>query len=209
MSCSRSTRVVSRVFDAVLRPESWPLALEAVTETACAIGAAYIVRSKETARVEWIRLSVPSVALDANYAFHYASIDGFSPSIDASAQRRRLKLSKCFPKNRLRSDEWYNDFVVKAGRRHAGSAARRPSVPYCDSRHPLQYATLYAARVRRRPRCTAQRTLRSAQQSGTTAVRVRGFALEIFTGAARARSTHGWNDSHGLPRAAHRNEPGP
>jgi hypothetical protein len=80
MSYSRSTSVVSRVFDAVLRPESRPLALEAVTETVGAIGAAY----------------------------------GFSSSIDASAQRRRLKLSKCFPKSRLRSDEWYNDFV-KAG----------------------------------------------------------------------------------------------
>jgi DNA-binding CsgD family transcriptional regulator len=51
MSYSRSTSVVSRVFDAVLRPESSPLALEAVAETVGAIGSAYIVRSKETARV--------------------------------------------------------------------------------------------------------------------------------------------------------------
>jgi hypothetical protein len=99
----------------VLRPESWPLALEAVADTVGAIGAAYIVRSKETARVEWISLSAPSTALEANYVFHYAAIDGFSPLIEASAQGRWLKLSKCFSKSRLRSDEWYNDFVVKAG----------------------------------------------------------------------------------------------
>jgi hypothetical protein len=205
MSYSRSTRVVSGVFDAMLRPESWwPLALEAVAETVGAIGAAYIVRSKETARVEWISLSGLSTALEANYVFHNAAIDGFSPFIDASAQGRWLKLSKCFSKSRLRSDEWYNNFVVKAGgRRHSGSAARRPSVPDCDSRHPLRYSPRL-----RRPRCTAQRALRGTQQSGTTAVRARGFALEIFTGAARARSTHGRSDCHGRPRAANRNDPG-
>jgi hypothetical protein len=66
MSYSRSTSVVSRVFDAVLRRKSWPLALEAVAETVGAIGAAYIVRSKETARVGWISLSGPRTALEAN-----------------------------------------------------------------------------------------------------------------------------------------------
>ena len=115
MSYSGSTSVVSRVFDAALSPESWPLALEAVAETVGAIGAAYIVRSKETAGVEWISLSGPSAALEANYVSHYAAIDGYSPLIDASAQGRWLKLSKCFSKSRLRTDEWYNDFVVKAG----------------------------------------------------------------------------------------------
>ena len=115
MSNLGSTSVVSRIFDATLSPESWPLALEAVAESVGAIGAAYIVRSKETAQVEWISLSGPSAALESNYVSHYAAIDGYSPSIDASAQGRWLRISQCFSKSRLRSDEWYNDFVVKAG----------------------------------------------------------------------------------------------
>jgi hypothetical protein len=49
MSYSGSASVVTLVFDAPLSPESWPLALEAVAETVGAIGAACIVRSKETA----------------------------------------------------------------------------------------------------------------------------------------------------------------
>src|ERR1700733_4999109 len=112
MSYLGSASVVSRVFDAALSPESWPLALEAVAETVGAISAAYILRIKETAGVEWISLSGPSAALEANYVFHYAAIDGYGPLIVASAQGRWLKHSKCFSKSRLRTDEWYNDFVV-------------------------------------------------------------------------------------------------
>jgi hypothetical protein len=88
-----STGVVSGAFESPLSPESWPLALEAVAESAGAIGAAYIVRSKQTAGVEWIRLSAPSAVLEANYVSHYAAIDGYSPLIDASARGRWLKLS--------------------------------------------------------------------------------------------------------------------
>jgi hypothetical protein len=115
MSYLGSTSVVSREFDAALSPESWPLALEAVAESLGAIGGAYIVRSKETAGVEWIRLSGPDAALEANYVAHYAAIDGYSSLIDVSAEGRWLRLSQCFSKSRLRTDEWYNDFVVKAG----------------------------------------------------------------------------------------------
>ena len=115
MSFSGWTSLVSRVFDAALSPESWPCAMEAVAEAAGAIGAAYIVRNKETAGVEWISLSGPSAVLKAAYVSYYAAVDGYSPLIDASAQGSWLKLSKCFSKSRLRTDEWYNDFVVKAG----------------------------------------------------------------------------------------------
>jgi hypothetical protein len=101
MSYLGSTSVVSRVFDAALSPESWPLALEAVAASVGAIDAAFIVRSKETAGVEWIRLSGPSAALEENYVSHYAAIDGYSTLIDASAQGRWLKLSKCFSKSRF------------------------------------------------------------------------------------------------------------
>jgi DNA-binding CsgD family transcriptional regulator/PAS domain-containing protein len=89
--------------------------MEAVAEAAGAIGAAYIVRNKETAGVEWISLSGPSAVLKAAYVSYYAAVDHYSPLIDASAQGRWLQLSKCFSKSRLRTDEWYNDFVVKAG----------------------------------------------------------------------------------------------
>jgi hypothetical protein len=112
MSYPGSTSVVSRVFEAALSPDSWPLA---PAETVGAIGAAYIVSSKETAGVEWISLSGPSAAPEANYVFHYSAIDGYRPLIDASAQGCWLRLSQCFSKSRLRTDEWYNDFVVRAG----------------------------------------------------------------------------------------------
>jgi hypothetical protein len=94
MSYSGSASLVTVVFDAALSPESWPLALEAVAETVGAISAAYIVTSKETAAVEWISLSGPSAALEANYVLHYATIDGYSPLIDASAQGHWLNLEE-------------------------------------------------------------------------------------------------------------------
>lgn len=115
MSYSGSTGLVSRVFDAAVSPESWPLALKAVAEAAGAIGAAYIVRNKESAGVEWLSLSGPSAAFKADYLSYYAAVDGYSPLIDARDPGRWLKLSTCFSKSRLRTDEWYNDFVVKAG----------------------------------------------------------------------------------------------
>jgi PAS domain-containing protein len=108
-------RIVSSVFDAALTPELWPAALGAITEAVDAIGAAYIVRNKETARTEWISLSGPSVELTAEYVSYYSMLDPYSPVLEHTPQGRWLRLSKCLPQSKLRTDEWYNDFVVRSG----------------------------------------------------------------------------------------------
>jgi DNA-binding CsgD family transcriptional regulator len=77
-------------------------------------GAAYIVSSKRTGGVEWACFSGPSVDLKGDYIEHYAGLDPFTPLLHAGGGRWQA-LSACLPEELLRRDEWYNDFVLKAG----------------------------------------------------------------------------------------------
>src|ERR1700680_790874 len=56
------------------------------------------------------------LSVDVNdYINYYAARDPYRPVLQAAASRSWVQLSKCLPQTVLRSDEWYNDYAVKAG----------------------------------------------------------------------------------------------
>ena len=57
----------------------------------------------------------PSAELKAEYVNHYASLDPFSPLLLSVADEGWMALSEVISPAKLRRDEWYQDFVVKAG----------------------------------------------------------------------------------------------
>jgi PAS domain-containing protein len=109
------TRIVPGIFDAALTPELWPDALHAIAEAAGPAGAGYLVRNKRTARIEWISWFGPSAEFKADYVSYYAALSPYRPLLDNAPRGTWLRLSKCLPQTVLRTDEWYNDFLVRAG----------------------------------------------------------------------------------------------
>lgn len=107
--------LIASISDAALEPGLWPAVLESVANFAGVIGAAYIVSDKRSGRVEWASFSGPSVDLKADYISHYSSLDPYRSALDAAENGTWVALSECLPETILRTDEWYNDFVVKSG----------------------------------------------------------------------------------------------
>jgi hypothetical protein len=105
--------LVNRIHDAGLAPEAWPEALNALTNTWSAAGAAIIIAGKTTTRLDWVRFSGLSEGLGSKYIEHYAALDPFSPLLRASPGWR--KLSECLPRPTLVRSEWHNDFVLACG----------------------------------------------------------------------------------------------
>ena len=61
-------------------------------------------------------MSMAGLSVDANdYVNYYAVRDPFRPLIETAPTGNWVQLSKCLPQTVLRSDEWYNDYAVKAG----------------------------------------------------------------------------------------------
>jgi DNA-binding CsgD family transcriptional regulator len=108
-------RVITNAYDAAVAPDLWPLALETVTSHLGAAGAAYIVFNKHNSQVDWACFSGPSVEMKEDYVRHYATLDPYSPVLMGAQRGKWLALSDCLPQAVLRSDEWYNDFVLKSG----------------------------------------------------------------------------------------------
>lgn len=111
-SCSR---VITSIYGAVASPNAWPSALSSVAEALDAVGAGYIIRSKQSGRVEWACFSGPSAESSADYIGYYAALDPYRPLLDVAPSGDWVRLSRCLPKSILRRDEWYNDFVLKCG----------------------------------------------------------------------------------------------
>jgi DNA-binding CsgD family transcriptional regulator/PAS domain-containing protein len=107
------TGVLSGICEAALEPGEWPRVLGSIAEYVGAIGAAYILTNKQNGRVEWISLAGPSVGLEPDYVTHFAALDPYTPVLDATPGW--VRLSECLPQSVLRCDEWYNDFVLRAG----------------------------------------------------------------------------------------------
>jgi hypothetical protein len=107
--------IAAHVHEAVLVPRLWPCALEFMTASLEAAGAAYIVFDKQTGRVDWVCLSGPSVDLKPEYVNHYAALDPYAPKIKAAPSGNWIRLTECLRHSVLRRNEWYNDFVVRAG----------------------------------------------------------------------------------------------
>jgi DNA-binding CsgD family transcriptional regulator/PAS domain-containing protein len=107
-------RAVSRISEAALAPDRWPAALQSITEAVGALGVGYLLLKKRTGGVEWV--SMAGLSVDVNdYINYYAARDPYRPVLEAAPNGSWVQLSKCLPQTVLRSDEWYNDYAVKAG----------------------------------------------------------------------------------------------
>jgi hypothetical protein len=108
-------RTIAGIHRAALAPRLWPGALEAVATLLDAAGAAYIALDKQTGQVDWACFSGPSADMVPEYIGHYAALDPYAPMLEAAPAGRWKTLSECLPQAVLRRDEWYNDFVLRAG----------------------------------------------------------------------------------------------
>jgi DNA-binding CsgD family transcriptional regulator/PAS domain-containing protein len=105
-------RAVSRISEAALAPDRWPAALQSITEAVVGVG--YLLLKKRTGGIEWV--SMAGLSVDVNdYINYYAARDPYRPVLEAAPNESWVQLSKCLPQTVLRSDEWHNDYAVKAG----------------------------------------------------------------------------------------------
>ena len=121
------SQLISKLHDAALVPEAWPAALRSFTESVGVAGAAYIVCSKATGRVNLARFSGLSAALESAYVDHYAALDPYSPPLSDGW----VTLSECPPEQLLRRSEWYNDFVLTCGVRDILAARLIDTASHC------------------------------------------------------------------------------
>jgi DNA-binding CsgD family transcriptional regulator/PAS domain-containing protein len=115
MISQRSRRTISNIYDAALAPDLWPAALQSVMDEAGAVGAGYSLFNKRTERVEWLSQSGPLVGREADYFSHYHALDHYRPILEVLPAGRWLWISECLPETVLRRDEWYNDYLLRAG----------------------------------------------------------------------------------------------
>ena len=107
-------RAIAHISDAALTPDQWTTTLQSIAEVVGTLGAVYYILNKLTGRVE--SLSVAGFSVNENdFVDYYAARDQFKPLLESTPTGNWLRLSKCLPQTILRSDEWYNDFIVKAG----------------------------------------------------------------------------------------------
>jgi DNA-binding CsgD family transcriptional regulator/PAS domain-containing protein len=114
MSSDPITRAISRISEAALAPERWVAALQSITEAVGALGVGYLLLNKQTGGVEWVSLAGLSVDVN-DYINYYAARDPYRPALEDAASGSWVQLSKCLPQTLLRTDEWYNDYALKAG----------------------------------------------------------------------------------------------
>lgn len=115
MISQTSRRTISNIYDAALAPDLWPAALQSVMDEAGAVGAGYSLFNKRTERVEWLSQSGPLVGREADYFSHYHALDHYRPILEVLPAGRWLWISECLPETVLRRDEWYNDYLLRAG----------------------------------------------------------------------------------------------
>ena len=69
-------RAVSRISEAALAPESWPAALQSITEAVGALGVGSLLLNKQTGDVEW--MSLAGLNLDVkDYIDYYGARDPY------------------------------------------------------------------------------------------------------------------------------------
>src|SRR3954462_14853718 len=150
MISQRSRRTISNIYDAALAPDLWPAALQSVMDEAGAVGAGYSLFNKRKERVEWLSQSGPLVGREADYFSYYHELDRYRPMIEALPAERWLRISECLPETLLRHDEWYNDYLLKAGIDDALSARlfESPShIVVLGVSHGIDRAPFTAARI--------------------------------------------------------------
>jgi DNA-binding CsgD family transcriptional regulator len=105
--------IAGGICDAALAPDAWSDVLRQLTEYLGAVGAAYILTNKRTGQVEWIAHAGHGIELQSDYVAHFAAVDPYRPLLDD--RPGWVRLSECLPSAVLARDEWFNDFVVRAG----------------------------------------------------------------------------------------------
>jgi DNA-binding CsgD family transcriptional regulator/PAS domain-containing protein len=150
MSSDKFRRAISGIYDAALIPDLWPPALQSVMDDAGAVGAGYSVFNKRTKRVEWLSQSGPLVGREGDYFSYYQVLDRYRPILETLPAARWLQISECLPETVLRRDEWYNDYLLKAGIDDALSARlfESPShIVVFGVSHGIDRAPFTAARI--------------------------------------------------------------
>jgi DNA-binding CsgD family transcriptional regulator/PAS domain-containing protein len=115
MSSDAPRRTISSIYDAALVSDLWPTALKSVMDEVGAVGAGYGFFNKWTEQIEWLSQSGPLVELEADYFSYYHAIERYRPMLEAVPAEKWLRISECLPETVLRRDEWYNDYLLKAG----------------------------------------------------------------------------------------------
>jgi DNA-binding CsgD family transcriptional regulator/PAS domain-containing protein len=109
------------ISEAALAPDRWPAALQSITEAVGASGGNYVFLNKRTGNIEWV--SSAGLSTEVNrYVNYYAARDPYRPILEAASRGSWVLVSKCLPETFLRRDEWYNDFLLKAGIRDVAGA---------------------------------------------------------------------------------------
>jgi PAS domain-containing protein len=108
-------RTISSIYDAALLPDLWPVALQSVMDQLGAVGAGYGVFNKRTGGVEWVSQTGPLVNVAADYISHYHEFDPHRPVCETARVGRWVWVSECLPETKLRRNEFYNDYLLKAG----------------------------------------------------------------------------------------------
>src|SRR3984893_12901116 len=115
MSSQRFRRTISSNYDVALVSDLWPAALQSVMDETGAVGAGYSLFNKRTERVGWLSQSGPLVGREADYFSYYHALDRYRAILEALPAGRWLRISECLPEPVLRRDEWYNDYLLRAG----------------------------------------------------------------------------------------------
>jgi DNA-binding CsgD family transcriptional regulator len=115
MSLTAYDQTVACIFDAVLDERLAPTALEAVAGYVGAAGVSYLLVNKLTSQVSSVVKWGCSTGDIAAYLTHYGKIDPFRPIQEAAPSGSLARVTECLPQSKLRHDEWYNDFLLKAG----------------------------------------------------------------------------------------------
>ena len=108
-------RIISNIYDAALMPDLWPAALQSIMDAVGAVGAGYCVWNRQTGRAEQLSLLGPLVDTGAQYVSYYQALDPHLAMVEAAPPGSWVRLSESLPRTVLRSSEWYNDFLLKAG----------------------------------------------------------------------------------------------
>jgi len=108
-------RTISSIYDAALMPDLWPAALQSVMDNIGAVGAGYGVFNKRTGRIEWLSQTGPLVSAAADFISYYHEFDPCRPMLETAPVGRWVWVSECLPETEFRRNEWYNDYLLKAG----------------------------------------------------------------------------------------------
>jgi DNA-binding CsgD family transcriptional regulator/PAS domain-containing protein len=108
-------RVEAAICDASLDSNRWNVALQLLTRAVDGFGAALILRDTRTNRVRSTSFVGPGANLTSSYVEHYSKLDRYAAMLELSPPNRLMRLSEVMTPPELRTDEWYNDYLLKCG----------------------------------------------------------------------------------------------